>query len=197
MLADPERATYYAYENAGTPGAILVGVDGRITRPLVVAAQGIHDLVEELTGVVIPALEIGREMPDVDLPALDGGRVQTASLRGYETVLLFWQPLTEKCQALHKDIVAWEEQAVAEPRLVIVTFGEADDMRAEGFRSTVLLDAELALSPLLRGIGMPAAVLFDREGRVAWPLADGADHILRLLRSRSLGPPAREPLEMV
>lgn len=197
MLSDPEQAAYRAYENAGTPGAVLVGLGGRIARPLAVNPAGIHELIEAVSGVVMPPLEIGDDMPDLELPNLDGVATHLDLFRGRETVLLFWDPELDECQALLPDVRAWEEERVAMPALAIVVFGDREGALDEGFRSPVLLDEDRSLTLFLRAIEPPCALVFDAEGRIAWPLAHGAEHILRLLRSHSAPAPAGEPAEMV
>ena len=197
MLSDPDRATYNEYENAGTPGAVLVDLGGRIARPLAVNPTGIHELIESLSGVVRPPLEIGDPMPDLELPDLDGTPIRLDMFRGRETVLLIWDPGLEECRALLPDLRAWEEERAAAPALAIVVFGDRERALDEGFRSPVLLDEERSLSLFLRAIEPPCALVLDADGRIAWPLSKGAEHILRLLGSHSVAAPAGEPAEMV
>jgi SAM-dependent methyltransferase len=59
------------------------------------------------------------------------------------------------------------------PELVIVATGPANELRAMGLKSRVLLDPHLAGRTLFGAEGIPSAVLIDEHGRVASDVGDG------------------------
>jgi hypothetical protein len=82
---------------------------------------------------------------------------------------------------MHGDLLAWEASTNGHgPRLVVVSSGDEHSTRAEGFRSTVLLDDGDVAGAAFGAGGTPMAVLLDAEGRVASPLVAGAEAALEL-----------------
>ena len=83
---------------------------------------------------------------------------------------------------MHDDLLAFEErQDVSSPRLIVISSGEVDDTRADGFRSTVVLDAAYSAGTAFDAGGTPMAVLIGADGRVASEPVAGADAVLALL----------------
>jgi thiol-disulfide isomerase/thioredoxin len=184
VLVDAELATYAAYEANGTPSAVLVSADGRIASWLAAGSEWIETLVDQALHGTADAsgLPIGAEAPGLRLEVLDGGGAALGELVDGPTVLLFWNPGCGFCRARHDDVLAWEASRPAEaPRLVVVSSGAVEDVRAEGFASTVLLDPEWALSTELGADGTPMALLVDGDGRVASRPASGGAAALELL----------------
>ncbi|MFN2468752.1 MAG: MauE/DoxX family redox-associated membrane protein [Gaiellaceae bacterium] len=187
VLADEERAVYRLYEGAGTPSAVLIDPGGVIRTPLVAGAFAIEHLVhrargEEGTEWGIP---IGEPAPELALPDLEGRVVDISEFRGEDTFFLRWSPESELCAEIREDLLRWEaERPAGAPRLVLLADGDPDEVRAQGFRSPVLHDASGEGAAALRVPATPSGVLVDAEGRIAWPVADGAEHVLRVLRSR-------------
>lgn len=103
------------------------------------------------------------------------------------TVLLFWDPACGFCRSLHDDLRAWEQRRPdGAPRLLVVSAGAVDDVRAESFSSTVVLDPDWTVSGSLGADGTPMAVLVDAKGRIASSRVTGADDVLGLLGARTL-----------
>jgi thiol-disulfide isomerase/thioredoxin len=116
----------------------------------------------------------------VQLPILDGTTFETSRLQGRETVVLFWNPECGFCREMHERLTAFERRSNGHRRLLIVSAGEAAAIRAEGFRSPVVVDPDFALAGMV-GVGeTPTALLVDAQGRVASPVASGADAVLEL-----------------
>lgn len=188
VLVDEDGGVARSFEASGTPSAVLVTADATIASWV---ASGRGEIEALLEHAVEPPLEeddglsVGTAAPSLELPSLDGGTVALESFRGRDTLLLFWNPGCGFCRSMHEDVVAWETTASGHgPRLVIVSSGDAEENRAEGFRSTVLLDAEYAAGTAFGAGGTPMAVLLDAEGRVASPVAAGAQAVLDLARGR-------------
>jgi thiol-disulfide isomerase/thioredoxin len=183
VLLDADRRVYGAFQANGTPSAVLIAPDGTIGSWVASGREWIEQLVAQTLGGEEGegGLPLGTETPALELPTLDGGTVSLASLRGRDTLLLFWNPDCGFCRSMHEDLLAWEASANGvHPRLVIVSSGDAESTRAEGFRSLVLLDEEFAAGTAFEANGTPMAVLVDAEGRVASNVAAGAAAVLDL-----------------
>ena len=184
VLIDGTLSAYEDYEAGGTPSAVLVGDDGRIASWLAAGVDSIELLVEQALGGLgrTPGLPVGAEAPSVELDRLDGGRAGVTTLGDGPTVVLFWNPGCGFCRAMHGDVRAWEQERDAEaPALVVVSSGDEDEVRAEGFDVPVLLDPGWELAGAFGADGTPMAVLLDGEGRIAGPLVTGAEAVIDLL----------------
>jgi peroxiredoxin len=180
VFADEDLSVYRSYEASGTPSAVLVAPDGTIGSWVASGSQWIEALVAEAAEEE-PALPVGSEAPELELESLDGELMSLTRFRGKSTLLLFWNPDCGYCRGMHEDLLAWERQPPnGQPQLVVVSSGEAEATRAEGFRSRVLLDRDYAAGGAFGAGGTPMAVLLDPEGRVASPVVAGANAVLAL-----------------
>ena len=181
VVLDERLEIYDAYLANGTPSAVLISPDGRIASGLAAGPDWIEQLVARAL-LPEPGLAVGAEPPDLEVLSLDGGSVALSDLRGRETLLLFWNPDCGYCRAMHADLLEWERAADEDdPRLVIVSSGDPDRTRADGFDSLVLIDSDFAVGGAFAAGGTPTAVLLGADGRVASPLASGADAVLTLV----------------
>jgi len=189
VLVDVDRRVYEAYQAAGTPGAALVAADGRVASWLASGARAIERLVADVLAQGTDdehGLEVGTDAPALELADLDGGRVSLAELRGRESLLLFWNPECGFCRGMHGGLLEWERKSNGvTPQLVVVSSGDAESTRAEGFRSRVLLDEAFAAGEAFHAAGTPMAVLLDAEGKIASRVAAGAEAVLALAHSPS------------
>jgi thiol-disulfide isomerase/thioredoxin len=187
VLLDTDHELYDRFEASGTPSAVLIAPDGTIGSWVAPGSEWIEQLVAHITAE--PAepegLPVGTEAPAVELPALDGNPVSLADLRGQDTLLLFWNPDCGFCRSMREQLLAWEQNANGEgPQLVVVSSGDEEATRAEGFRSRVLLDQEFAAGTAFQANGTPMAVLIDADGRIASGVVAGADAVLELARGQ-------------
>ena len=182
VLHDGDNRLYELFQANGTPSAVLVAPDGTIASWVASGTEWIERLVEQtVTAPEREGLPLGAEAPALELPSLVGEKISLASLRGGDALLLFWNPECSFCRSMHDDVLAWEASANGvTPRLVLVSSGDAESTRAEGFRSLVLLDEEFAAGAAFNANGTPMAVLVDAEGRIASPVAAGAEAVLAL-----------------
>lgn len=185
VLVDAGGRRYRSFQARGTPGALVIGADGRIGSWVATGRDAIERLVARTLAAREPSgsdrLPVGADAPPFELPALDGAPVALSSFRGEDVLLVFWNPSCGFCRTLRPELLALE-RAPGTPRLVIVSAGGAPAIRAEGFRSTVLLDERLSAGGLFGARGTPMAVLVGADGRVASPLAAGAPAVLALAR---------------
>jgi thiol-disulfide isomerase/thioredoxin len=183
VFVDHDLALYEALGANGTPSAVLIAADGTIGSWL---ASGADEIERLLTGALEeePGLTIGSEVPELELPSLDGELVPLAELGDRDTLLLFWNPGCGFCRAMHEELLAWERSENGrDPRLVVVSSGDPESTRADGFRSQVLLDRNFAAGALFGANGTPMAVLLDAEGRVGSQVVAGAEAVLELARN--------------
>jgi thiol-disulfide isomerase/thioredoxin len=168
MLLDDGRATYEAYEANGTPSAVVIAEDGTIGSWVAAGSEWIERLVEQTAAGDadgVEGLPVGTEAPALELPSLDGEPVALESLRGRDALLVFWNPDCGFCRSMHDDLLSWEASADGVgPRLVVVSSGDAESTRTEGFRSLVLLDESFDAGSAFGANGTPMAVLLNAEG---------------------------------
>lgn len=200
-----------AFRFAGTPSALVVGVDGRIARPMAVGADAIQGLVAASVGGSAALAEaghtnrngskarnvtngsngrsstapgtsaVGQLAPAFVLPDLDGRQVESAGFRGQETLLLFWSPQCGYCQQMLPALHNWEDRRTSiDPVLVVVSRGSVETNREMRLESLVLIDTDYSVASLFGAGGTPTAVVVDAEGRVASPVAAGAQAVMAL-----------------
>jgi thiol-disulfide isomerase/thioredoxin len=188
VLLDDGHATYEAYEANGTPSAVVIAPDGTIGSWVAVGSEWIERLVEHAAaadGDAVEGLPVGAEVPAVELPSLEGEAVSLSSLRGDDALLLFWNPDCGFCRSMHDDLLAWEASTNGDaPRLVVVSSGDAESTRAEGFASLVLLDESFEAGSAFGANGTPMAVLVDADGRIASNVVAGAEAVIELANGR-------------
>ncbi len=211
VLLQRKREIADAYQAYGTPGAVLVRPDGSIGSPLALGTDAVRALVTQLLSLgdflqpmvvpqpnqnsapngqgehgVIPLVparpRVGDTAPQFELPDLTGRTIALGTFRGRETVVLFWNPHCGFCQQMLPDLRAWEAQpATRRPGIVLVSSGTAEDNRAMGLRSPIVLDAAFQTGSAFGAGGTPTAVLIDADGRIASELAVGADAVQALV----------------
>jgi len=193
VLIDEGRAVSTAYEANATPSAVVVSPDREIASWVASGSEWIERLVRD--AVAEPAdggadgeggLAIGEPAPALALPDLEGRRVELSELRGSDVALLFWNPGCGHCRSMHSDLIAWEaDRPAGATGLVIVSSGDTEATKEEGFASRVLLDADFEAGAAFAAGGTPMAVRIDAEGNVASPVAAGAAAVLALVGAAS------------
>lgn len=183
VLFDEGGAVARSFEAFGTPTAVLVDGAGRVASGIASGAG--H--VEALLGVALrereeSGLPPGTPAPELTLAGLDGSKRVLARLIHSQTVLLFWSPDCGFCRDMHPDLLAWEaDRPPWAPRLVVISSGDVDATRAEGFESPVLVDEHSEAFDAFGAGGTPMALLVDADATIASTLVAGADSVLELL----------------
>ncbi len=208
------REVFDRYDAKGTPTGVLVSTTGMIWDDYAPGRDRIRELVVRTTrgetgkrpqaapkrpangnGEIDPrellripvGPEVGTSGTRLPLPALDGGYVGLDDLRGERRVLLFFSPDCVFCQRMLPDLREWEEEAGdATDRLVIVSGGAEEANRAMELRSRVVLDDGFTTGNDYGVTGTPSAIVIDEDGKVASPIATGADAVLDLLDAELL-----------
>ncbi len=135
-------------------------------------------------------LPVGTPAPDFELPGLLGERPTLRALRaaGQPVLLIFADPGCGPCLALMPEIGRWQRDHASVLNIAVVSRGDLKGNQAKakehGLRQ-VLLQEDTEVGEAYRYGGTPSAVLIDVDGRIASPVAGGADSIRGLL-SRAL-----------
>ncbi len=189
VLVDDRLELYDAFLANGTPSAVIVSPEGTIASWVAAGINQLQYLVESALAsedVDDEGLPVGAKAPELTLPSLQGAEVSLGSLQGRASLLLFWNPDCGFCRSMHRNLIAWENSANGvTPRLVVVSSGDAESTRSEGFQSLVLLDESFSAGPAFKANGTPMAVLIDAEGRIASPTVAGAEAVLALARQQT------------
>jgi peroxiredoxin len=157
------------------PGAALAGgaPDGRVA--------------STVRGGGAPAgLPAGSPAPEFSLEDATGGRQTLASLLELERplMLVFSDPGCGPCTALLPELAEWQRDDAS--GLTIALISQGDRAHAQGRAEehgllNVLCDRDRDVFCRYRAQGTPSAVVVDRQGRVATPLAEGPQAIRGLL----------------
>jgi peroxiredoxin/uncharacterized membrane protein YphA (DoxX/SURF4 family) len=199
VLVQKDREMAAQYQAFGTPMAVVVGADGLVRTGVASGAKGIGELVSAAASGKLPAVQgapaplprpsalpIGSPVPALTLPDLAGKQVRLGDLLKEQTLLLFWNPGCGYCNRMLPDLKQWETARNGNaPRLVLLTAGTAEQNRAMGLSSTVLLDQTHSALQVFGAGGTPSALLLDAGGKVASNLAMGADAIFALVGGKA------------
>jgi peroxiredoxin len=172
------------YQVGGTPSAVLVGPEGKLSSSVANGPDSIRGLVTHLLRpqAPIPVIKkVGEVAPEVKLPDLEGNTIELEEFRGEETLVLFWNPGCGFCQSMLPGLKELEENPPeGTPKLLVVSAGPAEANREQGLSSTVVLDQNFAVGRAFGASGTPSAVLVDAEGKVASDIAVGAPAVMEL-----------------
>jgi peroxiredoxin len=190
VVLDQNFSAGSAFGANGTPMAVLVDEEGNIGSELAAGAPAVLALAgveQDPTnngsggGQTVPAASIGEPAPPVKLPDLGGSTIDLTDFKGTETLVLFWNPGCGFCQRMLDDLKALEsDPPEGAPEILVVSAGTAEDNRAMGLRSTVVLDQGFSVGSAFGASGTPSAVLVDSDGKVASEVAVGAPAVLGL-----------------
>jgi cytochrome c biogenesis protein CcmG, thiol:disulfide interchange protein DsbE len=119
-----------------------------------------------------PSPLFAKATPDFARPAIDGSRVETASLRGRVMLIDFF---AEHCVPCVKSLPAIEALHQARPNVAVVGVSEDDDVDGarrmvarNGLTFPVVHDPEHALAGRYRVLELPATFVVDARGVVRW-----------------------------
>ena len=182
-LLDADLAIFGAYQATATPSAVLISADGQIASYVASGSDEIEQLVERALAEdeeeSAGGLPIGAPAPELELTGLDGEPVSLTD-PDRDTLVLFWNPNCGFCGSMLNDLHTWERTAHESLRLLVVSSGDEEDTRADGFQSKVALDPGYTAGNAFGAGGTPMGVLIDREGRVASAVVGGGAAVLAL-----------------
>ena len=147
----------------------------------------------------LAGLPVGSEAPSFHLDDLHGETLTLDSVRssGKAVVLLFTDPNCGPCNALLPEIGRWQQEHQDKLTIALVSRGDPEENRAKAQEhglQNVLLQEDWEVSEAYEVGGTPSAVLIAHDGKVASPVAGGAESIRGLL-SYGVGERAQLPMQ--
>ena len=134
--------------------------------------------------------------PEFELPAADGRRVSLRALlaRGLPVLLVFSDPGCGHCTALLPQVADWQHQHRDRLTVALASRRSAGQNAAtpetHGLRD-VLVQANREIAEAYQVNGTPSAVLIAASGKIASPLASGAQAITQLIHRATSSAPGR------
>jgi uncharacterized membrane protein YphA (DoxX/SURF4 family)/peroxiredoxin len=124
--------------------------------------------------------------PDFELPAYAGGSVSLKDLLGYgkPLLLIFTNPTCGPCVVLFEEIKDWQQTHSEQLTIALISFGTIKENFVNVARNSlgqVLLQREREVATKYGAYVTPTAVVVNTSGKIASPLAAGADEIRGLL----------------
>jgi len=194
IIIEQDRDVSRMYDATGTPSAVLIDRHGRIASKVAPGVPAIRELVATaLQPVETNGHEsqnrpkIGQNAPTFSLPDVEERETSSDTLRGSETVLLFWNPGCGFCKRMQPELSSWaSEQAAGSLRIAVVTSGTGGDAAELDFASSVFLDQRFATGRTFGASGTPSGIAIDAAGKIASNVAVGQSAIMNLLAERRL-----------
>jgi peroxiredoxin/uncharacterized membrane protein YphA (DoxX/SURF4 family) len=150
-------------------------------------------------GHQVEGLPVGSAAPDFSLSGLHGETLTLDALRssGNPLMALFTDPDCGPCTALLPEVGHWQEEHAQRLTVALISRGEAEENRTKAQEhglKNVLLQKDWEVSDSYEVRGTPSAVLISPDGKVASPVAGGAEGIRGLL-SYAVGERAQLPMQ--
>jgi peroxiredoxin len=144
-------------------------------------------------------LPVGSEAPEFSLSGLHGETLTLNALRSSDkpVMLLFTDPGCGPCNAMLPEVGSWQEEHPQKLTLTLISRGEVEENKtkaSEHALKNVLLQEDWEISESYEVSGTPSAVLVSADGKVASPVAGGAEGIRGLL-SYAVGERAQLPTQ--
>jgi peroxiredoxin len=144
-------------------------------------------------------LPVGSQAPSFSLSGLHGETLTLDALRASDkpVMMLFTDPGCGPCNALLPDVGRWQEEHAQKLTLALISRGEVEENKTKAQEhglSNVLLQKDWEVSESYEVRGTPSAVLISPDGKVATPVAGGAEGI-RALLSHAVGERPQLPLQ--
>lgn len=134
----------------------------------------------------VPSLPVGSEAPDFELPDLLGTNRRLSDYKGRRVLLVFFSPHCGHCVQMAPDLAALP---LGDPLPIVVSSGSVEDnkrfVEEHHIIGPVLLQQGNEVGGGYQSSGTPMGYLIDAEGKIASPLAAGAQAILALTTQAS------------
>ena len=158
--------------------AVVIGV-------LIYLQQRQKRLAKE-TPAALVGLPLGSEAPPFELEAYAGGTTSLTELLAYEKplLLIFTNPNCGPCVVLFEEVKVWQPAHSEHLTIALLSFGTIKENFVNVARNglgQVLLQQKREVAEQYGANLTPTAVLVNTSGRIASPLAAGADEIRALL----------------
>jgi peroxiredoxin len=144
-------------------------------------------------------LAVGSTAPEFSLSGLHGESHTLEALRssGKTVLALFTDPNCGPCNAMLPDVGRWQEEHAQKLTLALISRGEVEENKTKAQEhglTNVLMQKDWEVSEAYEVRGTPSAVLIDTDGKVATPVAGGAEGIRGLL-SYAVGERTQLPMQ--
>jgi uncharacterized membrane protein YphA (DoxX/SURF4 family)/peroxiredoxin len=153
---------------------------------LVVYLQRRHKQLPVKTAGAAHGLPIDSVAPAFELPSYAGGTTSLTQLLGYDKplLLLFTSPKCGPCVLLFQEIKEWQRTHSEQLTIALISFGTIKENFVNVARNSlvqVLLQQKQEVAEKYGANVTPTAVVVNTNGKIASPLAAGADEIRKLL----------------
>lgn len=133
-------------------------------------------------------LPLDSEAPPFELTAYAGGTTSLAQLLEYgkPVLLIFTNPTCGPCVVLFAEVKKWQESHSEQLTIALISFGTIKENFVNVARNglgTVLLQQQREVAEKYNANVTPTAVIVGSNGKIASPLAAGADQIRKLLEN--------------
>jgi peroxiredoxin len=161
---------------------------------MVVQLENIEQMIPEIADAAghhegrRRGIPVAMSIPPFELPDLEGTIVTQGDLEGRRALLVNWSTTCGFCDAIIDDLAKLQDRLTKrDVDVVLVSRGDPEENRRfvedRGLRCRILLQPERNGGiAAFAGIGTPAAYLIDEHGRVAKPMALGAEEVPSLVR---------------
>ena len=144
-------------------------------------------------------LPVGSTAPEFGLSGLHGESLTLEALRasGKPVLLFFTDPGCGPCNAMLPEVGRWQQEHAQKLTLALVSRGEVEENKTKASEhglKNVLLQKDWEVSESYEVRGTPSAVLIGTDGKIASPVAGGAEGIRGLL-SYAVGERAQLPMQ--
>ena len=144
-------------------------------------------------------LPVGSAAPQFSLSGLHGETLTLDALRssGKPVMVLFTDPGCGPCNAMLPEVGRWQEEHAKKLTLALISRGEVEENKTKAQEhglTNVLLQKDWEVSESFEVRGTPSAVLIQPDGKIATPVAGGAEGIRGLL-SYAVGERAQLPMQ--
>lgn len=202
LLLQHKREFADAVNAKWTPSAMYINSKGRVASHISAGDTAVADLIERIRAADLSddiarfelpnanggfnRIEIGTEIPEFSLLTIEGNEFSKETIRGTETLVTFWSTTCPHCKEMEPELKRWAAGRNGDsPRLVMLSTGEADELRELGIEAPIIIDEGNEVGEKLGMYGTPSAVLVDENGRFASEIAIGAPNIWLLVGNRS------------
>ena len=131
-------------------------------------------------------LPLDSQAPPFELTAYAGGTISLKQLLAYDkpVLLIFTNPTCGPCVVLFAEVKEWQKTHSDQLTIALISFGSIKENFVNVARNglgTVLLQQEREVAEQYGAKVTPTAVVVGTDGKIASPLAAGADEIRALL----------------
>jgi len=136
-------------------------------------------------GNIRGGLPLATPFPPFRLTSVEGAEVGLEDFQGKRVLLVHWSPECGFCRQIAADLARLSgDLSRRKTELVFVSYGSPETnrvlMEQHGLRSPLLLQPDGQTVAGFARMGTPAAYLLDQKGRIAKPVAVGANEVPEL-----------------